>query len=75
MIDLAWCGGITEARRIAALAEAWQLPVAAHDCTGPLVYRGEARGEEPEEVGGNDPPDDQDEDLLPGLPIEEEDDA
>ena len=38
MFDLAWCGGISEARRIAALAEAWQLPVAPHDCTGPVVY-------------------------------------
>jgi galactonate dehydratase len=37
MFDLAWCGGITEARRIAALADAWQLPVAPHDCTGPVV--------------------------------------
>jgi L-alanine-DL-glutamate epimerase-like enolase superfamily enzyme len=38
MFDLAWCGGVSEARRIAALADAWQLPVAPHDCTGPLVY-------------------------------------
>jgi L-alanine-DL-glutamate epimerase-like enolase superfamily enzyme len=38
MFDLAWCGGLSEARRIAALADAWQLPVAPHDCTGPLVY-------------------------------------
>jgi galactonate dehydratase len=38
MFDLAWCGGISEARRIATLADAWQLPVAPHDCTGPLVY-------------------------------------
>lgn len=38
MFDLAWCGGISEARRIAALADAWQLPVAPHDCTGPIVY-------------------------------------
>jgi L-alanine-DL-glutamate epimerase-like enolase superfamily enzyme len=38
MFDLAWCGGITEARRIAALADAWQLPVAPHDCVGPVVY-------------------------------------
>ena len=38
MFDLAWCGGITEARRITALADAWQLPIAPHDCTGPLVY-------------------------------------
>src|SRR5574341_830034 len=38
MFDLAWCGGVSEARRIAALADAWQLPVAPHDCTGPIVY-------------------------------------
>ena len=38
MFDLAWCGGVSEARRISALADAWQLPVAPHDCTGPLVY-------------------------------------
>ena len=38
MFDLAWCGGLSEARRIAALADAWQLPVAPHDCTGPIVY-------------------------------------
>ena len=38
MFDLAWCGGISEARRIAALADAWQLPVAPHDCTGPIVF-------------------------------------
>jgi L-alanine-DL-glutamate epimerase-like enolase superfamily enzyme len=38
MFDLAWCGGISEARRITALADAWQLPVAPHDCTGPVVY-------------------------------------
>jgi L-alanine-DL-glutamate epimerase-like enolase superfamily enzyme len=38
MFDLAWCGGLSEARRIAALADAWQLPVAPHDCTGPIVF-------------------------------------
>jgi galactonate dehydratase len=38
MFDLAWCGGVSEARRIATLADAWQLPVAPHDCTGPVVY-------------------------------------
>ena len=26
-----------EARKIAAMAEAWHLPVAPHDCTGPVV--------------------------------------
>jgi L-alanine-DL-glutamate epimerase-like enolase superfamily enzyme len=37
MLDLAWCGGLTEARKIAALAEAWARPVAPHDCTGPIT--------------------------------------
>jgi galactonate dehydratase len=38
MLDLSWCGGISEARKIAAMAEAWHLPVAPHDCTGPVVW-------------------------------------
>jgi L-alanine-DL-glutamate epimerase-like enolase superfamily enzyme len=38
MLDLSWCGGLTEARKIAGMAEAWQVPVAPHDCTGPVVY-------------------------------------
>jgi galactonate dehydratase len=38
MIDLAWCGGLSEARKIANMAEASELPVTLHDCTGPLVY-------------------------------------
>jgi galactonate dehydratase len=37
MLDLSWCGGISEARKIAAFAEAWQKPIAPHDCTGPVV--------------------------------------
>lgn len=37
MLDLSWCGGISEGRKIAAMAEAWRLPVAPHDCTGPVV--------------------------------------
>jgi galactonate dehydratase len=37
MLDLSWCGGLTEARKIAALADAYQKPVAPHDCTGPVV--------------------------------------
>ena len=37
MLDLSWCGGLSEGRKIAAMAEAWHLPVAAHDCTGPVV--------------------------------------
>ena len=37
MLDVAWCGGLSEARKIASMAEAWHLPVAPHDCTGPVV--------------------------------------
>jgi L-alanine-DL-glutamate epimerase-like enolase superfamily enzyme len=36
MFDIAWCGGLSEARKIAAMAEAYELPVAPHDCTGPV---------------------------------------
>jgi L-alanine-DL-glutamate epimerase-like enolase superfamily enzyme len=35
--DLSWCGGVSEARRVAAIAEAWHVPVAFHDCSGPVV--------------------------------------
>jgi L-alanine-DL-glutamate epimerase-like enolase superfamily enzyme len=38
MLDLSWCGGLTEARKIAGMAEAYHVPVAPHDCTGPVVY-------------------------------------
>ncbi len=38
MLDLGWCGGLTEGKAIAALADAWHRPVAPHDCTGPVVY-------------------------------------
>jgi L-alanine-DL-glutamate epimerase-like enolase superfamily enzyme len=38
MLDLGWCGGITEAKAIASMAEAFGLPVAPHDCTGPVVW-------------------------------------
>lgn len=37
MLDLSWCGGLGEAKKIATMAEAWHLPVAPHDCTGPVV--------------------------------------
>ena len=38
MLDLSWCGGLSEARKTAAMADAWQLPVAYHDCTGSVVW-------------------------------------
>ena len=37
MLDLAWCGGLTEGRKIAALAESYAKPLAPHDCTGPVT--------------------------------------
>jgi L-alanine-DL-glutamate epimerase-like enolase superfamily enzyme len=37
MADLAWCGGVSEARNIAVMCDAWDLPVTFHDCTGPVV--------------------------------------
>lgn len=37
MLDIAWVGGISEARKIAAMAEAHHLPFAPHDCTGPVT--------------------------------------
>jgi len=37
MLDIAWCGGLSEARKIAALAEAYNKPLAPHDCTGPVA--------------------------------------
>jgi galactonate dehydratase len=38
MFDFGWVGGITEARKISAMAEAHHLPVAPHDCTGPINF-------------------------------------
>jgi galactonate dehydratase len=35
--DMAWIGGLTEARKVAALAETFDRPIAPHDCTGPVV--------------------------------------
>lgn len=36
--DCGWSGGITEARKISALADAFARPIAPHDCTGPIGY-------------------------------------
>ncbi|MFZ0039871.1 MAG: mandelate racemase/muconate lactonizing enzyme family protein [Solirubrobacteraceae bacterium] len=38
IFDVGWVGGITAARKVSALAEAHERPVAPHDCTGPVVY-------------------------------------
>ena len=37
MLDVGWCGGLTEARAITDMAAAFHLPVAPHDCTGPVL--------------------------------------
>jgi len=39
MPDVAWCGGITETRKIADLADTYHRPVAPHDCQGPVVLQ------------------------------------
>jgi L-alanine-DL-glutamate epimerase-like enolase superfamily enzyme len=36
MPDIIWTGGLTEGRKIAALADTHHLPIAPHDCTGPV---------------------------------------
>ncbi len=37
ILDVTWCGGISEARKVGAMAESWHVPVAFHDCTGPVA--------------------------------------
>jgi L-alanine-DL-glutamate epimerase-like enolase superfamily enzyme len=37
MLDPTWAGGITESRKIVTLSEAFGLPIAMHDCTGPFT--------------------------------------
>ena len=37
MCDIGWTVGLTEAKKIAAMAEAYHLPIAPHDCTGPVL--------------------------------------
>jgi L-alanine-DL-glutamate epimerase-like enolase superfamily enzyme len=38
MVDLCWSGGLTEGRKIAALAETFHRPFAPHDCIGPVGF-------------------------------------
>ena len=38
MVDLCWTGGLTEGRKIAALADTYHRPFAPHDCTGPVGF-------------------------------------
>jgi len=36
-VDVQWTGGLTEARKVATLADAYGVPIAPHDCTGPAT--------------------------------------
>ena len=38
MVDICWTGGLTEARKIAAMAETYHKPFAPHDCIGPVGF-------------------------------------
>jgi galactonate dehydratase len=38
MFDLCWCGGITEAKKMCDMADAWHIPSTPHTCGGPLLY-------------------------------------
>ena len=37
MLDVGWCGGLTEAKKIAAAAETYHLPIAPHGAVGPVL--------------------------------------
>ncbi len=37
IMDIVWGGGLTEARKVAALCDAHSLPFTSHDCTGPVA--------------------------------------
>jgi L-alanine-DL-glutamate epimerase-like enolase superfamily enzyme len=37
LFDFGWSGGITEALKVASLAETYGLPIAPHDCVGPIA--------------------------------------
>jgi galactonate dehydratase len=42
LVDVGWCGGVGEAKKIASLAEAYLTPVSFHDCTGPVALTASA---------------------------------
>jgi L-alanine-DL-glutamate epimerase-like enolase superfamily enzyme len=37
IMDVTWAGGVTAARKVAAMAEARSRPIAFHDCSGPVT--------------------------------------
>ena len=38
MVDICWTGGLTEARKIASMADTYHRPFAPHDCIGPVGF-------------------------------------
>jgi len=38
MFDLGWVGGISEAKRVSTMAESFGIPIAPHDCVGPIAF-------------------------------------
>ena len=38
MFDLCWCGGITEAKKMCDMADAYHIPGTPHTCGGPLLF-------------------------------------
>jgi L-alanine-DL-glutamate epimerase-like enolase superfamily enzyme len=38
MYDLTWCGGISEAKKISDMADAYFIPTSPHTCGGPLLW-------------------------------------
>jgi galactonate dehydratase len=38
MPDLSWCGGISEGKKISTMAETYYLPIAPHNCGGPILH-------------------------------------
>jgi galactonate dehydratase len=38
IFDPTWAGGISESKKILAMAEAYQLPATPHDCVGPVSF-------------------------------------
>ena len=37
IMDISWGGGISEANKVSGMAEIWHIPIAFHDCTGPVT--------------------------------------
>ena len=37
IMDISWGGGFSEANKVSSMAEIWHLPIAFHDCTGPIT--------------------------------------